>query len=105
VESLENRVIEFVRRRRGNPGETIDLGTTLQADLETYGDDASEFFIDFAREFRVDIGDMRFDRYFPPEVQPWRKTFLPIKTALLRSPQISIAHLVQVVREGRWVDT
>lgn len=104
MESLERRVIEFVRRLRGNPGETIDLCTTLQADLGTYGDDASEFFFQFAQEFHVDLSALHFDQYFPPEIRPWREMFKANDAVLRERPQVSVAHLVRVVQAGRWVD-
>ncbi len=41
--------------------------TRLGEDLGMDGDDAVDFFEDFAETFRVDLADMRWDRHFGPE--------------------------------------
>jgi len=64
---VEERVIAFVQEQTGWDAGRLTNGTRLRADLGLDGDDAGEFFKDFAEEFSVDLRQFDYGRVFGPE--------------------------------------
>jgi hypothetical protein len=72
VDTLEEKVIDFVALKRGMRREKISLSSRLSQDLGMDGDDAVEFFERFAKEFVVDIRPLSetWGQHFGAEVGP-----------------------------------
>jgi hypothetical protein len=69
VEALEQRVLTFTAIHSGTAIHKLSPATRLAQDLDIKGDDASEFFDAFSKEFRVKLGklNMRWDQHFHPQ--------------------------------------
>ena len=65
---------EFIVNERWDYGFTIELETSLQNDLKLFGDDASEFLMNFCKKYQIDYSDFNFDDYFRPE-SSWTDAF------------------------------
>jgi hypothetical protein len=103
AEETVQRVLALVSKHRGaEQSKSASLASTLRDDLRMDGDDAIEFFEEFAAEFDVDLSAFVFDKYFGPE-----GGFLPaelLSLARKRTPKepITIARLVAAAEAGRW---
>jgi hypothetical protein len=100
-------VSEFTRVRL----QELTMETTLFNDLGIDGDDAVDFFEEFARVFRVDLTSFKVDRYFGPEGSD------PLSSILTRIQSwwigdhhraagvipITLRDLVEAARAGRWL--
>lgn len=64
---LYERIRRFVAHHSGCALHRIDADTTLLADLNLDGDDAWEFFEDFAKMFKVDLGNLDLTKHFHTE--------------------------------------
>ena len=71
----------------------------LGEDLGIDGDDATELFEAFGREFGLDFSDMRWNCHFGPEAG-WNPLISPFLPALL---PVSVADVAAAARVGRWV--
>jgi Protein of unknown function (DUF1493) len=69
---LEDRIQGFTAQHLGVKRSKLSRATRLNRDLGMDGDDAVEFFKDFAAEFQVNLDDLysRWDQYFGPEGGP-----------------------------------
>src|SRR5450755_1198605 len=69
---LEDRVQGFTAQHLGVTRSRLSTATRLNRDLGMDGDDAAEFFKDFAAEFQVNLDDLytRWDQHFGPEGGP-----------------------------------
>lgn len=69
---LEDRVQGFTAQHLGVKRSKLSTATRLNRDLGMDGDDAVEFFKDFAAEFQVNLDDLyaRWDQHFGPEGGP-----------------------------------
>ncbi len=83
----------------------INSETSINNDLECYGDDAEIMLLEFSEEFNVDISNLNFSKYFLKEEQLilywFYKKFRPHK---LNKIPITIEHLSIVVDKGYWID-
>jgi hypothetical protein len=61
------RIEKFIEVQRGKPRFLLDENTRLYEDLKIYGDDANKFFIDFGKEFNVDVSQFMAADYFKGE--------------------------------------
>ena len=101
-EELLSRIRVLVAKHRAMSPDELALDLRLGEDLGMDGDDAVEFFADYAREFHVDLAAMRWKRHFGPEAgwtplvllwPPWWRSLLPV----------SVADLLASARAGRWI--
>ncbi len=98
TEEPTDQVVQHVKRivadnRAMNPDD-IFMDMTLEDELGTTGDDASDLFQDFAKEFPdVDLSNVDLGLYFGPDGfgLPW-VTLRPLR----------ISDLVQAAKEKRW---
>jgi hypothetical protein len=69
---LEDRVQGFTAQHLGVKRNKLSIATCLNRDLGIDGEDAVDFFKDFAAEFRVNLDDLytRWDQHFGPEGGP-----------------------------------
>lgn len=69
---LKDRVQGFTAQHLGVTRSKLSTATRLNRDLGMDGDDAAEFFKDFAAEFQVNLDDLytRWDQHFGPEGGP-----------------------------------
>ena len=67
--ALEERVFMFAAIQSHVDRKKLTPMTRLAQDLDIKGDDASEFFDAFGKEFRVDLSElnMRWNQHFHPE--------------------------------------
>lgn len=64
---VEAKIIIFIVEQTSANLEKICWETRLGEDLGIDGDDASEFFENFSKEFEVDLSNFQFDKYFGSE--------------------------------------
>lgn len=64
---IQIKLDNFIENQRGFSVKPYSKMTNLQEDLGIYGDDASEFFINFSKEFNVDISNFSIEPYFDNE--------------------------------------
>jgi Protein of unknown function (DUF1493) len=69
---LEDRVQGFTAQHLGVKRNKLSIATRLNRDLGMDGEDAVDFFKDFAAELRVNLDDLytRWDQHFGPEGGP-----------------------------------
>lgn len=109
-QSLLERVRQFVATERGVPLSEVQPHSTLLGDLGLDGDDSYEFFVDFKREFSVDLSALDLDRHFGPEgLPPWFLFSWMILAVRKGTPEqraglepITVAELVAAAATGRW---
>ena len=91
--ALEHRVRAFVAQYTATDPDQLLLDTTLFGDLGVDGEDASELFEAFAREFNVDISGFDHSRYFGPEVGAFPLLHLVqlIRTHIMRHDPHAVA--------------
>jgi hypothetical protein len=70
VASLDLNVIRFIAEAVGKDPDELGYESTLLGDCGLDGDDAEEFFADFARQFQIDMTEFRFHDYFGSEGMP-----------------------------------
>lgn len=111
---LSSEVFAMVSEFTGVRAEKLTLETTLFGDLGMDGDDAVDFFEEFANAFRVDLADFEINQYFGPEaagdpvssiinlLQVWW-TGDSHKAANVMP--ISLRDLVEAARARRWIAT
>lgn len=108
---LSTQVFAMVSEFTGVRPQELTLETTLLYDLGIDGDDAVEFFEEFARTFGVDLSDFNIETHFGPEasdpfssiltwVQGW---WIGDHHSAAGVVPISLHDLVQSARAGRWV--
>lgn len=104
---LTSTIIGFVARKTRIPPEQISEDSALLHDLGVDGDDAIEFLSDFCVEFGVDVGDIKFGRYFNHEssfLNPlW---FLPSSRERRKNAKIPlrVRSLVRAASFQKWLD-
>jgi hypothetical protein len=110
MQSLYDRVVDFVAKERAVCADRLRPETTLLGDLGTDGDDGIELLENFAREFHVDLSGCDATRYFGPEgLPPWflfhwiLRAFRPgTSEERARLQPVRIADLVRSAELGRW---
>jgi hypothetical protein len=70
VASLDKSVIKFIADAVGKNPNELGYETTLLGDCGLDGDDAEEFFAEFARQFQIDMTEFRFQDFFGSEGMP-----------------------------------
>lgn len=96
MESIFDKVKEFVVRERWEYDFELCPTTSLQDELQIYGDDASEILIKFCDEFNVDLNGFRFEDYFRPEPD-WTDFFRKKKAY----KKLVLGDLVEAVNSGK----
>jgi hypothetical protein len=72
MELLSDQIIEFTSQKRASDRTPISFTSRLVQDLGMGGDDAVEFFKQFAEQFSVDLRALwdEWDQYFGPQGGP-----------------------------------
>jgi len=107
TDEVERRVLDFVAKERGMRIDKISNAKSINFDLGMDGDDAVEFFQDFAEKFSVDLTELgdEWDRYFGPEgfslFPIWE--LITFKTQQ-RHPMLPlrVSRIVDAARTGKW---
>jgi len=89
----------------------VQNGTTLLGDLGIGGDDADDFFVEFHRQFDVDLSAFDLSRHFGSEGLPiWGPIYWLVLLCRQGSPEerarlepISVADLITAAKCGKWV--
>ena len=76
---------------------------SLSNDLGIYGDDASDFIIDFSQRFKVDISSFNFDEYFEGEGDMISKFFVNLFSKKKNKKDLKIKDLKYAIESGRLV--
>lgn len=78
----------------------------INNDVKLIGSDAIDFIDKFKSEFKIDMGDFNIYKYFLPDFNiPFQYTYWKyFKPEKLKKPPITIAHLVEVVKQGKWFE-
>jgi hypothetical protein len=98
--ALETRVLTFTAIHSGVDPQKVSPMTRLAQDLDIKGDDASEFFDAFGKEFRVNLDqlNMRWDQHFHPEAG------LMLSVAFIALGCVTLAgSLLVLFRFGGWL--
>ncbi|MFL0093710.1 DUF1493 family protein [Tenacibaculum maritimum] len=95
MESLFEKIKKFIIEERWEYGFELTTKTSLQEDLDIYGDDASEILIKFCNEFNVNYEKFRFDDYFRPE-SSWIDFFKKKK----KYKKFTISNLIKAIESG-----
>lgn len=74
--SIPLDIVVLVNEIRGSYSIPFTENTTLQEDLNIWGDDAVEFLEEFSNRFGVDISEFDFDKYFKSEGDPILQTII-----------------------------
>lgn len=100
---LRNRVINIIADDGGVKLEKVIDSARLEADLGITGDDMWDILEHLEKEFGVDLGDTDFSYFFYPEGANilWH-LFNREKVASIKRYPITVAHLVDVARSGKW---
>lgn len=102
---VQIRLMNFIEKQIGFFIEPYNSMTKLQEDLNIYGDDASEFFIKFSKEFDVDISNFSIDPYFENEGSGFylfvSRLFSGKSKGLARNKkEMTIEHLEKAIETG-----
>ena len=105
-EIFEN-LSRFILREYWGKKDKLTLTTTIERDLGITGDDGDEFLEKFLKEFNIEYDKENFDpgKYFNDEgfglinlkVLFGKKTNLP-------SYDLTLGHLVEIIKEGKWIE-
>lgn len=111
---LSAEVFAMVAEFTGVRQQKLTLETTLFGDLGVDGDDAVDFFEEFAKTFGVDLADFKINQYFGPEVSsdPFSSIINLLQGWWMGDSHkaadvkpISLRDLVEAARAGRWIKT
>ncbi len=84
---------------------SIDLkqSTTLNGDLEIYGDDADELIYEFSKKFNINIDNFTISKYFESEGNTF---FINIfsKKKSLKEKELTLGDLEYAMKIGRLAD-
>jgi Protein of unknown function (DUF1493) len=104
-EPLLRELMNFVAGKTGYDVNKIKMDTKINFDVRIDGDDADEFMQNFAREFKVNLSDFEFNKYFSNEgADPIVSFFIFIfkrKRRLLLP--LYIRDLYNSILAGHWV--
>jgi acyl carrier protein len=99
------RIEKFIEVQRGKPNFLLDENTRLYEDLKIYGDDATIFFIEFGKEFNVDVSQFMAADYFKGEefdiIDLLINTFRPNKPYKKFLKVFTIKQLGKAITAGR----
>lgn len=96
MESIFDKIKEFVVKERWEYDFELYPTTSLQDELQIYGDDASEILTKFCAEFDVDSNGFKLEDYFRPEPD-WTDYFRKKKTY----KKFVLGDLVEAVSSGK----
>lgn len=65
-----DKLLDFISLETLESKENITEKTCLDTDLDMYGDEASDFIMKYSNEFKVDISNFDFGKYFRQEGDP-----------------------------------
>lgn len=100
-------VVSFIISEYWGKKNKFTLNTTLEKDLGISGDDGSEFLEKFLNEFKIDYDADRVDpgKYFGDEgfgLIDFRIFFGKKRKGPFYD--LTIGHLIEVVKRGQWFD-
>lgn len=103
-EELLNELVEMLVDKVGLPKDMmIDENTRMEEDLSITGDDAWEFFVDYSKNFDIDISNFRFSDYFESEgidfISPILELFRLKKKRVKK--EFLVAYLILGVEAGK----
>jgi acyl carrier protein len=61
------RLINLIREEIGEFKKQFDSNSQIEDDLGITGDDAIELILKISKEFKIDITEFEFEKYFHPE--------------------------------------
>ncbi|KAB5492154.1 DUF1493 family protein [Flagellimonas hadalis] len=97
---MKEKLIAFIKDRLGY--QVIDIDKPFDS-IGVDGLDAETFFIDFEKEFDIDMTGFEFDRYFLGE-NPFIKTLGNTIKYWGKKKRFSFNHLIKVAERGKWFD-
>lgn len=101
-------LIDFVSSKCRIAKKKLALDTRLFHDLDLFGDDADEFFMEFGKRFKVDVSVFPISEFFPEEKFAslldifkyfWSPRSLSSEEKAAFRP-LTIADLIQAVKIG-----
>ncbi len=103
MENISEELRNFVNESRGQYSFNFKKSTTIQEDLNVWGDDAVEFIEEFGKTFNVDISEFNYNKYFRPEGDMIMVTILRIfrKTKTYEFTPLTLGDLEQAIKTGK----
>lgn len=84
--------------------KSLRLEQRLYHDLYITGEDAGELLDNIHHRFKTRFDDLDFQKFFSDEQDLLTCLIEKWFPSLIREPPLTIKHLVDVVRAGRWFD-
>jgi len=97
---LFEKIEELIIEMRGSYKKPFTDLTTLEKDLKITGDDAWEFIEAFGKEFKIDISDFDYSKYFASEGSFEIYKLLLFGKSTGKTP-LSLGELEQAVKKGK----
>jgi acyl carrier protein len=101
--TIFNKIKQFTSKQAGIMEEKITETSSLEKDLDIYGDDAVEFIIAFGNEFNVDVSTFMAAKYFSPEGDIILPGIIRLFTGKKKRKQkeLMIKHLMKAIVAGK----
>lgn len=83
----------------------VDASTRINHDVGLSGDDAEEFLHAFSEQFRVDLTDFNFNRYFADEphlLTPLFAVIRLVRTVRIGREPLPVERFIRAVQCGKW---
>ncbi|MCA8236277.1 DUF1493 family protein [Burkholderia cenocepacia] len=105
---IDDRVIEFVRRKAGfsvaSRGAGVAENTDLDVDLGFDAVEVEEVMMAYSEEFNVDMNGFDIKKYYPEDdfslldlINPFRKKVVH------HVPDLNVRMLIESAKAGRWL--
>jgi Protein of unknown function (DUF1493) len=98
---LENKVFAFFDKISK---KQINFETSINNDLEFYGNDFDPVGKFFSEDLKVDFTGFVFDKYFVDELGIMYWYYKWFKPEYFVKPPLTIGHLIEVARRGHWFE-
>jgi hypothetical protein len=102
-DQLFENVASLLARQQGYPRAKISAATRLGEDVGMDGDDAWEFFGEYARVFGVDLAGFKLYHHFGPEGFSLLWLFFPPWWKEVQQIPVTVQNLVDAATAGRWI--
>ncbi|WP_455915113.1 DUF1493 family protein [Pantoea agglomerans] len=106
VDSIEQRVIEFVTRRGGvymfrkKKYDTYTASSSIHFDVKLDQDDVEELIDDYSEEFNVDMSSFHIETYYPDVHFSWN----PFKKSEpVDIPDFTVGMFIDSAKAGKWL--